>query len=114
MVVRHDERELDQLFKALANSTRRDIVRRTLAGEVTVSGLADAYAMSFAAVQKHVAVLESAGLVQKLAAGRERRVRADPEQLRRARAALEQLEHLWRERVGRLDDLLAEPECPQE
>lgn len=100
--------ELDRLFKALADTTRRDILRRTLAGECSVSALAAAYDMSFAAVQKHVAVLESAGLVHKTPSGRERLVRADPEQLARATEALRRLEHLWRHRLDRLDDLLKE------
>ena len=80
MVVREalSEAEVDRIFRALADATRRDIVRRTLAGEATVSELAASYAMSFAAVQKHVAVLEGAGLVMKRPFGRERMVRANP------------------------------------
>ena len=101
--------ELDRLFKALADTTRRDILRRTLLGPSNVSDLATHYAMSFAAVQKHVAVLESAGLVHKTASGRQRLVRADPEQLARAQAALAQLESLWRHRITALDDILADP-----
>ncbi|MCA9570722.1 MAG: winged helix-turn-helix transcriptional regulator [Myxococcales bacterium] len=102
--------ELDRLFRALADATRRDIVRRTLVGSVSVSGLAADYAMSFAAVQKHVAVLESAGLVSKIPSGRERLVRAEPEQLARARRALAELEAIWRQRDIQLDAILAEPE----
>ena len=111
MVLRKEftDDELDRVFRALADATRRDILRRTLAGEASVSGLAAAYDMSFAAVQKHVAVLEAAGLVTKTAAGRERIVRADPEQLARARSALVQLEDLWRHRLTRLDEILSEP-----
>jgi DNA-binding transcriptional ArsR family regulator len=104
------EVELNRLFRALADASRRDIVRRTLVGEVTVSGLAAAYDMSFAAVQKHVAVLEAAGLVNKTRSGRERLVRADPTQIARARACLEQLEEIWRHRITRLDAVLSEPE----
>lgn len=99
--------ELDRLFRALADRTRRDIVARALAGEeASVSTLAERYRMSFAAVQKHVAVLERARLVSKLAVGRERIVRGNPERLARARAALVQLESLWHERFGQLDDVL--------
>lgn len=101
------EDELSQVFRALGDRTRRDILRRTLAGALSVSGLAADYQMSFAAVQKHVAVLESAGLVVKATAGRERLVRADPEQLARARAALQELEVLWRHRLEGLDALLS-------
>lgn len=99
--------ELDQLFGALADRTRRDIVARTLAGEeASVSTLAARYRMSFAAVQKHVAVLERARLVSKLAVGRERIVRGNPERLARARAALVQLESLWLDRFSQIDQVL--------
>jgi len=113
MVVDQAERrlsddEVDRIFRALADRTRRDIVRRTLRGEVTVTQLADGYAMSFAAVQKHVAVLEGAGLVSKHPHGRERLVRGNPEAIRRAQQLLDQFEQLWRERISRLDDLLAD------
>lgn len=102
--------ELDQVFRALADRTRRDIVARALAGEeVSVSTLAARYRMSFAAVQKHVAVLERARLVSKIVAGRERIVRGEPERLARARAALGQLEALWLDRFKQLDDVLANP-----
>ena len=100
--------EVDRVFRALADATRRDIVRRTLAGEVSVSGLAASYDMSFAAVQKHVAVLEAAGLVIKRSHGRERIVRGNPDTIRRAQALLDSYEQLWRSRIDRLDALLAE------
>jgi len=100
--------DVDRLFHALADATRRDIVRRTLTAEASVSELAAAYVMSFAAVQKHVAVLEGAGLVTKDKRGRERIVRGNPEQIQRAQALLDQYEQLWRARIGRLDALLAE------
>jgi len=100
--------EVNRIFRALADATRRDILRRTLLGEETVSDLAADYDMSFAAVQKHVAVLEGAGLVTKVPAGRERRVHANPETIRKANALLDHLDRLWRGRVNRLDDLFAE------
>lgn len=102
------DEEVDRIFRALADRTRRDIVRRTLADEVTVSTLARGYDMSFAAVQKHVAVLEGAGLITKHPQGRERLVRGNPETIRRAQALLDQFEALWRDRVARLDALLAD------
>jgi DNA-binding transcriptional ArsR family regulator len=102
--------ELDQLFRALADTTRRDIVARVLQGEeASVTTLAGRYDMSFAAVQKHVAVLEEAGLVTKHPRGRERIVRGNPERIARARELLSRLERLWRERFQQLDDVLAEP-----
>jgi DNA-binding transcriptional ArsR family regulator len=100
--------EVDRIFRALADATRRDILRRTLEGEASVSQLAAAYDMSFAAVQKHVAVLEGAGLVTKEPRGRERVVRGDPEAVARTRTLLERYEQIWRARIARLDALIAE------
>ncbi|MCW2130911.1 ArsR/SmtB family transcription factor [Arthrobacter sp. VKM Ac-2550] len=100
--------ELDRLFQALADATRRDIVARVLTGEYSVSGLAAEYAMSFAAVQKHVAVLERASLVTKEKRGREQMVRIHLEGLRRARRLLDDYEEIWQQRVARIDDILAE------
>lgn len=100
--------EVDRIFRALADATRRDIVTRTLAGEASVSTLATAYDMSFAAVQKHVAILEAAGLVTKHPHGRERLVRGNPDNIRRAQDLLVRYEQIWRDRIGRLDDLLAD------
>ncbi len=102
------DEEVNRVFRALADATRRDIVRRTLTSEATVSELARTYDMSFAAVQKHVATLEGAGLVTKHPRGRERLVRGNPETLARANALLEAYEELWRARVARLDTLLAD------
>ncbi len=116
MVARHPlaDAELDRVFRALADATRRDIVTRLLAGEpMSISALAGRYDMSFAAVQKHVGVLEGAGLVSKQAQGRERIVRGNPERIARARAALAELEALWRARFSRLDAVLAEPTHPE-
>jgi DNA-binding transcriptional ArsR family regulator len=98
---------VDEVFRALADSTRRDILRRCAADEPSVSRLADAYPMSFAAVQKHVAVLERAGLVTKERRGREQLVRTDAGAVARARQALDELEAIWRGRVARMSDLLA-------
>jgi DNA-binding transcriptional ArsR family regulator len=110
MVVRRWERdEVDGVFAALADPTRRDIVARVLRQDASVSALAERYAMSFAAVQRHVAVLERAGLVRKERRGRERLVRGDVDTLRAATRLLDQYEEIWRGRLDRLDDLLAEP-----
>jgi DNA-binding transcriptional ArsR family regulator len=102
--------DVNRIFRALADTTRRDIVRRTLVSEVSVSQLATAYDMSFAAVQKHVAALEEAGLVTKEPRGRERMVRGNPDRIRQAQRLLDHLEQLWRSRIDRLDALLDEPE----
>jgi DNA-binding transcriptional ArsR family regulator len=103
-----NDETVDRLFHALADTTRRDILRRCLRGELSVSRLAEAYPMSFAAVQKHVAVLERAGLVSKQRSGREQLVRTDPDAVGRARQALDELESAWRGRVDRMARLLAE------
>ncbi|TFB92038.1 helix-turn-helix transcriptional regulator [Cryobacterium sp. HLT2-28] len=100
--------DVNRIFRALADSTRRDILRRTLVMDVSVSQLADSYLMSFAAVQKHVAVLEEARLVTKEARGRERMVRGNLERIRQAQRLLDRFEEVWRARIDRLDILLAE------
>jgi DNA-binding transcriptional ArsR family regulator len=102
--------EVDRLFQALADATRRDIVTRVIEREQSVSELAEHYAMSFAAVQKHVAVLERASLVSKVRRGREQIVHGDPTTLRRATALLESFEQLWLTRITNIDNLLAEDE----
>lgn len=100
--------ETDLVFHALADPTRRDIVGSVLAGEQSVSALARRYPMSVAAVQKHVAVLERAGLVTKQRRGRESLVRGNAGRLHEAREALDALEQLWRHRVEQMDQILAE------
>ena len=101
----------DALFRALADRTRRDILRRVLAGEHSVTALAQSYDMSFAAVQKHVAVLERAGLVTKRRSGREQLARGDVEAVRSVGLMLGELEALWRGRIARMDELLATPDA---
>ena len=98
---------LDHLFGALADATRRDILGRVMVAEASVTELAERYDMSFAAVQKHVAVLERAQLVTKRKDGRAQRVAGNPEALRHANRLLNEFEERWRTHVGRLDTLLA-------
>ncbi len=98
---------VNRIFHALADSTRRDILALAVGGRYNVSALAKRYPMSFAAVQKHVAVLEGAGLITKERRGRERLVHTDVDTVQRARALLDGIEELWRARVDRIDDLLA-------
>jgi DNA-binding transcriptional ArsR family regulator len=109
VVDQFDSDKVDRLFAALADPTRRDIVARVLTHETSVSVLAERYAMSFAAVQKHVAVLERAGLVSKRPHGRERLVRGDVDAIRAAARLLDQYEEIWRARIGRIEDILAAP-----
>ena len=96
------------MFSALADRTRRDILRRVLAGEHSVSALAAHYDMSFAAVQKHVAVLERAGLLTKRRVGRQQLASGDVEAVRSVTSMLGELEDIWRGRIDRIDALLEE------
>ena len=102
-----DEDRTDALFHALADRTRRDIMRRVLAGEHSVSTLASNYDMSFAAVQKHVAVLEKAGLLTKRRSGREQLASGDVAAVRSVGDLLSELEQVWRGRISRIDKLIA-------
>jgi DNA-binding transcriptional ArsR family regulator len=99
--------DVDRIFHALSDGTRRDILAVAVGARYSVSSLAKRYPMSFAAVQKHVAVLEGAGLVTKERRGREQLVCTDVDTVRRARALLDGIDELWRARVDRIDDLLA-------
>ena len=108
------QEEIDLIFHALADATRRDILARVIERERSVSALAGAYRMSLPAVQKHVAVLERAGLVGKERSGREQRVHAEPVRIRQARELLDRFERLWRHRVAAMDALLAEEQARPE
>jgi len=108
----HTIQDHDRIFGALGDPTRRDIVRRAIDAEEGVAELAQHYPMSFAAVQKHVAILERAGLVSKHRVGRRSVVRTNLEGLRVARRLLDRYEELWRERVERMSQLIDGP--PQE
>src|SRR2546421_215018 len=106
-VTKENEDRADALFHALADRTRRDIMRRVLAGQHSVSVLAAKYDMSFAAAQKHVAVLEKAGLLTKRRSGREQLASGDVEAVRSVASMLSELEQLWRGRIARIDELIA-------
>jgi len=101
--------DIDRVFGALADVTRRDIVSRAIAGNEGVAELALHYPMSFAAVQKHVAVLERAGLVSKERNGRRKVVRTNIERLGVARRLLDRYEDLWLGRMARMADLINDP-----
>lgn len=100
--------EVDRIFQALADATRRDIVARVITREQSVSDLARSYSMSFAAVQKHVAVLERARLITKERRGREQIVHGDPATLRTAARLLDAYEEIWCSRAERIDQILSE------
>jgi DNA-binding transcriptional ArsR family regulator len=96
----------DRVFHALADATRRDILLRVMKGENSVSTLASYYPMSFAAVQKHVAVLERAHLVTKQRRGREQLVRGENAEVAYAMQQLEKFETEWRDRLDRFEAVL--------
>jgi DNA-binding transcriptional ArsR family regulator len=100
--------DFDRMFGALADATRRDIVRRAIGGDEGVAELAEHYPMSFAAVQKHVAILERAGLITKERIGRRKVVRTNLEGVLVARRLLDRYEELWRGRVDRMTALVAD------
>jgi len=100
--------DFDHMFGALADHTRRDIVRRAITAEEGIVELASHYSMSFAAVQKHIAILERAGLVTKERVGRRKVVRTDLERLRVVRRLLDHYEELWRGRIDRMAELISE------
>ncbi len=101
--------EIDLVFHALADSTRRSIVTRVIDREQSVTALAGQYLMSFAAIQKHVAVLERAHLVTKQRRGREQIVHGNPDMVARAARLLDSYEQIWRDRSSRIDAILNEP-----
>ncbi len=107
MVTDDAEDRADALFHALSDRTRRDIMRRVLSGEHSVSVLAAKYDMSFAAVQKHVAVLERAGLLTKRRSGREQLATGDVTAVRAVSTMLTELEQVWRGRIARIDELIS-------
>jgi DNA-binding transcriptional ArsR family regulator len=104
-----DEWRADLIFRALADRTRRDVIRRAMSGTLSVSGLARLYPMSTTAVQKHVAVLEEAGLVHLTRHGRQRLVQTEIDTVAKAQALLAEFEQLWRGRLDRIGDVLAQP-----
>jgi DNA-binding transcriptional ArsR family regulator len=95
--------ELDGIFGSLADATRRDMLKRVAKTELSISALAQSYKMSFAAIAKHVNVLETSRLVIKRKEGREQIISANPKTIQIAMTHLEQYEKLWGERFSELD-----------
>ncbi|WP_157157628.1 MULTISPECIES: metalloregulator ArsR/SmtB family transcription factor [unclassified Diaminobutyricimonas] len=113
-MIEDTEERADAFFHALSDRTRRDILRRVLAGEHSVTNLAAKYDMSFAAVQKHVAVLERASLLVKRRSGREQLASGDVEAIRSVASLLGEFEAIWRGRIDRIDDLFADQALKEE
>lgn len=100
------EAPLDLIFHSLADPTRRDILRRLSQAEHTISELAKPYAMSLAAIAKHINVLDKAGLVIKRRNGKEKVIRLVPQTIKAAEAHLTEYERIWAARYDALEALL--------
>jgi DNA-binding transcriptional ArsR family regulator len=103
-----DEDQVDLIFHALSDRTRRDIMGKVSQSEQSISDLARQYEVSFAAIQKHVSVLEKAALVSKRVDGRQKLVQNNPETLRRATELLTEYERIWTHRINAIGQILGE------
>ncbi|NJL62344.1 MAG: winged helix-turn-helix transcriptional regulator [Methylacidiphilales bacterium] len=99
---------LDQIFGALADATRRDILKRVSIAEHTIGELAAPYAISLAAIAKHINVLEKAGLIIKRRSGKEKVVQIQPQAIEVAFSYLSEYEKVWSDRFDALEKLLEE------
>lgn len=104
------DRQLDTIFHSLADPTRRDILRRVATQEISVGELVNQYTVSFAAISKHLKVLEQARLIRKRKEGRKYMVALDVKALQEANNYLEQYRRIWQSRYDKLDILLKEGE----
>lgn len=98
---------LDTIFSAFADKTRRDILRRTAETSLSISDLAQSYKMSFAAIAKHIGVLERAHLINKKRDGKQQIITAVPYTIAIATNHLEHYEQLWENRFTALENLLS-------
>ena len=98
--------DLNLVFQSLADATRRDILKRVIAQPRSISELAGAYSFSFAAIAKHIGVLEMAHLVTKHRQGRQQIIRANPAAISSAASHLQEYEALWNSRLDNLDQLV--------
>ena len=99
--------DLDLLFGALADPTRRAIIERLVVGEATVTEVAGPFSISLPAISRHLKVLERASLITRSKRGRWRSARLSPTSLASAATWLSRYERLWAESFDRLDDHLA-------
>jgi DNA-binding transcriptional ArsR family regulator len=100
--------QLDAVFSALADPTRRAIVARLAKGETSVKELSRPFKMSAPAVTKHLKVLQNAGLIARSQRAQQRPCRLVPKPLKEATDWMEQYRKLWEERLDRLEDYLKE------
>ena len=102
--------DIDRIFHALGDPTRRALVQRLGDGPVSVSRLAEPLSMTLAAVVQHLQILEESGIVRTEKIGRVRTCRIDPKGLDAVQQWIQDRRSVWEKRFGRLGDLLAEPE----
>lgn len=107
-MVKSESQQLDRLFHALGDATRREMLRALSEGERTVSELAQPFAMSLAAVSKHVKALEAAGLITREVRWREHHCRLNAVAMAEAHSWLSFYEQFWTERLDKLESLLRE------
>lgn len=100
--------ELNDIFASLADPTRRDILARVARGELSVGDIASEYDISFAAISKHLNVLERAKLIIKRREGKKQMVTLAPDALQSADEYLEQYRKMWEQKFNKLDKLLKE------
>lgn len=110
MLERSSERQLDEVFHALAHPVRREILRRVSSRERNITDLAEPFDMSLEAVSQHIRVLERAQLIRRVRSGRMHHCRLDPKPLRRARDVIARLTQHWNERLDALEAWLKEEE----
>jgi DNA-binding transcriptional ArsR family regulator len=111
-VIKYSEPQLDRVFHALADATRRRILERLARGPANVGTLAAPCHMTWPAVTQHLKVLERASLVHRSREGRVHRMRLDPRALRQARAWMDRYRVFWHRQFRALERLLEEPARP--
>ncbi len=100
--------QLDSVFSSLADPTRRDILRRVSQQELSVGTIAKSYTLTFAAISKHLKVLEKANLIQKHKRGKEHMIQLVPQTFADADAYLRLYRELWETRFDALEQYLKE------
>ncbi len=107
-----NDTQLDLIFAALADPTRRAILARLASGEATVNQLAEPFAISLPAISRHLKVLERAGLISRGRAAQWRPCRLEPAPLEEARSWIDTYREIWEESFSRLDELLLDLQTP--
>jgi DNA-binding transcriptional ArsR family regulator len=107
-MVNRNEASLDRIFQALADPTRRRILKRVAKSSYTVTELAKPFSISAPAISRHLKVLERARMIERMKTGKFHRFRVRTQPLRQAQSVLEQLAEFWNNRLDNLGKFLAE------